>query len=118
VPFYRLSVLPFAKSSFASPCPIFAGAKIARNHGELKRYINFLLPTKQCATIIKTIRAYSAFADNRKFVKRSLASRFRRMFARNEQTSRAGRGALFRIINSTDKALNRQGFYSFCNFFL
>jgi hypothetical protein len=37
-------------------------------------------------------------------LKRSLASRFRRMFARYEQTSRAGRGAHFQIHISTDKA--------------
>jgi hypothetical protein len=37
-------------------------------------------------------------------LKRSIASRFRRMFTRYEQTSRAGRGARFQIHISTDKA--------------
>ena len=40
-------------------------------------------------------RAYSAFADHKKSVKHSLASRFRRMFTRNEVNITAGKGALF-----------------------
>ena len=40
----------------------------------------------------------------------SFASRFRRMFVRHEQTSRAGRGALFQVFPRTDKAIKRHVF--------
>ena len=49
-------------------------------------------------------RAYSAFADHEKSVKRSHASRFRRMFTRYEVNITAGRGALFPALPCTDKA--------------
>jgi hypothetical protein len=70
-------------------------AKITRNHGAFLRFADFSLSAKRCAHMNKAFRAYSAFADNIKSVNRSIASRFRRMFASCEQTSRWGEARSF-----------------------
>ena len=90
-----MSVLFFAETSCASPSSIFAGAKITRNHG-----------------------AFLRFADINKSVKHSSASRFRRMFARNEQTSRRGEACAFKGNSALTKPINpARIFSSFCLFF-
>jgi hypothetical protein len=58
-------------------------------------FADFLLTAKWYALINKSLRAYSAFADREKSVKRSCASRFRRMFVSDEQTSRRGEARTF-----------------------
>jgi len=115
VPFYRFVTSELYKNFFRLPEPLFAGAKITRNHGEFLHFEYFLSSAKWCEIISKAVRAFGAFADLEKSVKRHYASRFRRMFARNEQTSRAGRGANFRAFRGTDKAAKAGE--AFCLFF-
>ena len=113
-----MSLLMRTQTSCASPCPIFAKAKIARNHGAFLWFADFLLTTKWYAPINKSLRAYSAFADGEKSVKRSHASRFRRMFVSDEQTSRRGEARTFGFIATLTKPINpARIFDSFCLFF-
>ena len=63
---------------------ILLWAKFTRNRGASARFADFSLFAKWCVPIIKSVRAYSAFADHNKFANRSHASRFRRIFTRYE----------------------------------
>ena len=68
------------------------------------RHLRQLLYMNIYFEIHRNILRFCAPADHEKSVKRSLASRFRRMFMRNEVNITAGRGALFRAFPRTDKA--------------
>ena len=85
---------------YSEPRRIFAIAK-------------FLSSCKAVRTNKQSIRAYSAFADLKKSVKRYFTSRFRRMFAKHEQTSRAGRGALFWFFFVLSKPINPARIFAF-----
>jgi hypothetical protein len=82
----------------------FCARKIYSEPRRIFAVCGFLWSAKWCAPIIKALRAYSAFAEHNESVKRSLASRFRRIFVRHEQKSRARRSVLFQPYNGTDKA--------------
>jgi len=82
VPFYRFVTSAVSRNFFRLPAVI--SDEIPRNHGEFSRFADFSLSAKWYAPIIKACRAYSAFADHNEFLKRTLASRFRRIFTRYE----------------------------------
>ena len=89
---------------------LFLTNKIYSEPRRIFTVCRFFLYVKCPAPIIKSLRAYSAFADHNESVNHFLASWFRRIFVRYEQKSRAGRGALFRALIGTDKAIKRHVF--------
>ena len=89
MPFYRLVTSDFGSNFSRLPEFDFC---LRKNYSEPRRIFMICRFFAFC----KMVRTHN--------LKRSIASRFRRMFARYEQTSRAGRGARFQIHISTDKA--------------
>ena len=116
--FIALSLLLSAKNSFASPSSIFArtSQKLLGTTANFHS-VNIFALCKWVRANDKIFRAYSAFADHEKLVKRSLASRFRRMFAQERANITCGeRRALsgFPPHLPSDKTAR---FLLFCNFF-
>jgi hypothetical protein len=114
---YRPYQFRFSPKVLSPPRVEILRSKIYSEPQRIFAIFKFFALCKVARAKKQSIRAYSAFADHRKFVKRSHASRFRGIL-RDTSKITAGRGATPTALFCTDKAINLQGFWFFLPLFL